>query len=67
MAMLTLAVGIGVNLLPFSLTNALLLQPWRAPDAHELVLVYHRMARGAGEELVGVSVPELERCARRGR
>jgi putative ABC transport system permease protein len=59
-AMLTLTLGIGVNLSLFSLANALLLKPWRAPDAHELVLVYHLLQRPTGEELVGISAPELE-------
>ncbi len=41
------------------MTNALLFKPWRAPDAHDLVQVYHRMPRASGEMLVGISAPEL--------
>ena len=59
-ALLTLALGVGVNTVLFSLTHALLLRPWRAPAAHELVLAYHRLDRPSGEMLVGVSAPELE-------
>lgn len=58
-ALLTLTLGVGVNTTLFSLTNALLLQPWPVPDAHEVVLAYHRMSRSSGEMLVGVSAPEL--------
>ncbi len=59
-ALATLMLGVGVNTTLFTLTNALLFRPWRAPDAHELVLAYHRMPRASGEMLVGVSAPELE-------
>jgi predicted permease len=54
-ALVTLTLGAGVNLMLFSAVNALLLQPWRAPDAHELVLAYHQTNRG----LIGGSAPEL--------
>jgi hypothetical protein len=58
-ALLTLTLGVAVNMTLFSLVNALLLLPWPAPDAHELVRIYHRMSRSSGESLVGVSAPEL--------
>ena len=58
-ALLTLTLGVAVNMTLFSLVNALLLRPWPAPDAHQLVRIYHRMSRSTGESLVGVSAPEL--------
>jgi predicted permease len=54
-ALVTLALGIGVNATLFALVNALLFQPWPAPDPDRLVLGYHRM----NDRLVGVSGPEL--------
>src|SRR5688572_24915636 len=58
-AIATLVLGVGLNTTLFSLANALLLRPWNAPDAHELVLAYHRLDRSSGQILVGVSAPEL--------
>lgn len=58
-ALLTLMLGIGVNTTLFALVNAVLLRPWPLPDAHRLVRIYHRAALPAGEQLVGVSGPEL--------
>ena len=58
-ALLTLVLGIGVNTTLFSVVNALLLTPWAMPDAHQLVRIYHRMASSSGENLVGISAPEL--------
>jgi putative ABC transport system permease protein len=54
-ALLTLVLGIGLNTMLFSAVNSLLLQPWHAPDAQQLVLAYHRTSRG----LIGGSAPEL--------
>jgi predicted permease len=54
-ALVTLVLGIGVNATLFTLVNALLFQPWPAPDPDRLVLGYHRM----GDRLIGVSGPEL--------
>jgi predicted permease len=54
-ALLTLVIGVGVNTILFSLVNTLLLQPWRAPGAHQLVVAHHR----GNAQLVGVSAPEL--------
>jgi predicted permease len=58
-ALLTLTLGVGVNTTLFSFVNALLLQPWPAADAHQLVRVYHRTAGSSARRLVGVSAPEL--------
>ena len=54
-ALATLVLGIGVNATLFALVNALLFQPWPAPDPDRLVLGYHRM----NDRLVGVSGPQL--------
>ncbi|HWB29395.1 MAG TPA: ABC transporter permease [Vicinamibacterales bacterium] len=51
----TLTLGVGINLTLFAVVNALLLRPWPLPDAHRLVLGYHRI----DTRLVGVSAPEL--------
>lgn len=59
-ALLTLTLGIGVNTVLFLLLNALLLHPWRSADPHALVRAYHRMEEPSGENLIGVSAPELE-------
>jgi hypothetical protein len=58
-ALATLTLGVAVNMSLFSFLNALLLQPWPAPDAQQLVRSYHRMSRASGDMLVGVSAPEL--------
>ena len=54
-ALATLTLGVGVNTTLFAFVNALLLQPWRLPDPHTLVLAHHRTAG----RLTGVSAPEL--------
>jgi predicted permease len=54
-ALATLVLGIGVNATLFALVNALLFQPWPAPDPDRLVLGYHRL----NDRLIGVSSPEL--------
>jgi predicted permease len=54
-AVLTLTLGVGLNTTLFSFADTFLLQPWRAPDAHRLVRVYHR----TNGQLVGVSAAEV--------
>jgi predicted permease len=59
LAVLSLALGIGVNTAIFSLVRAVLLPPLPVPDAGRLVSIYHRYTRGQ-ESLSSTSYPDYE-------
>src|ERR1039458_5085464 len=59
LAVLSLALGIGVNTAIFSLVRAVLLPPVPVPDAGRLVSIYHRYTRGH-ESLSSTSYPDYE-------
>ena len=51
-ALLTLAVGIGVNTAVFTVVNTLLLKPLPFPDPDRLVMVFERPPRSAHNNVV---------------
>jgi len=59
LAVLSLALGIGVSTAIFSLVRAVLLPPLPVPDAGRLVSIYHRYTRGQ-EYLSSTSYPDYE-------
>jgi len=59
LAVLSLALGIGVNTAIFTLVRAVLLPPLPVPDAGRLVAIYHRYTRGR-EYLSSTSYPDYE-------
>ena len=59
LAIVSLALGIGVNTAIFSLVRAVLLPPLPVPDAGRLVSIYHRYTRGQ-EYLSSTSYPDYE-------
>ncbi|HME58702.1 MAG TPA: hypothetical protein VKF63_10225, partial [Terracidiphilus sp.] len=59
LAVVSLALGIGVNTAIFSLVRAVLLPPLPVPDAARLVSIYHRYTRGQ-EYLSSTSYPDYE-------
>lgn len=58
MAILLLAIGVGVNLALFTVVRAVVLEPLPWPDAERLVHVWERGPGDFGES-VGVSVPDF--------
>src|ERR1035438_7519507 len=59
LAVLSLALGIGVNTAIFSLVRAVLAPPLPVPDARRLVSIYHRYTRGQ-EYLSSTPSPDYE-------
>jgi len=57
-AVLTLALGIGVNVATFGVVYSVLLRPLPFPQAEQLVRVFDDL-RGPNEQDVGMSAPEL--------
>ncbi|MCI0603493.1 hypothetical protein L0156_10835, partial [bacterium] len=46
-AILTLALGIGINTVVFTIANTILLRPIPATDPDELIRIYQKTAEGA--------------------
>jgi putative ABC transport system permease protein len=50
-AVLTLAIGIGVNTASFSIMDAVVLRPLAVPDLHRVVVVYERQNHGDPQQV----------------
>ena len=57
-ALLTLALGIGVNSAIFSVVNAIVLRPLPYPDSQQLMIVWGNLHK-AGLEEIEISAPEF--------